>query len=99
MDDRKGRQELYNGFGETFTRGMEMVLTPALIGALGYLLDRVSGLLPVFTIVFTIVGVIGVGVKEYYTYEAAMRAHEANAPWGHTKRAATKPAAVTDGHR
>jgi F0F1-type ATP synthase assembly protein I len=97
VDDRKGRQELYNGFGDTFTRGMEMVLTPALIGGLGYLLDRLAGLLPLFTIVFTVVGVIGVGLKEYYTYEAAMKAHEAKAPWASRKRMAT--GAVPDGQR
>jgi F0F1-type ATP synthase assembly protein I len=96
VDDRKGRQELYNGFGETFTRGMEMVLTPALIGGLGYLLDRLSGLLPMFTIVFIVIGVVGVGVKEYYTYEAAMKAHEANAPWGQKRSDA---GAVADGQR
>jgi hypothetical protein len=83
--DDKGRQELYNGFGETFTRGMEMVLTPALLGGLGYLLDRLTGLVPVLTIVFTVLAVIGVGAKEFYAYEAAMKAQEANAPWAPAK--------------
>jgi hypothetical protein len=82
VDNRKARQDLYNGFGETFTRGLEMVLTPLFLGGFGYLFDRLWGLVPVLTIVFTVVGVVGVGVKEYYSYEAAMKAHEAAAPWG-----------------
>ena len=86
MDNHKAKQELYNGFGDTFTRGIEMVLTVALLGGLGYFLDRLAGVVPVLTIVFILVGVIGVGVKEYYVYEAAMQAHEADAPWGRAKR-------------
>jgi F0F1-type ATP synthase assembly protein I len=92
VEGRRGRQELYNGFGETFTRGLEMVLTPALLGGIGYVLDRVAGILPVLTIVLTVVGVIGVGVKEYYVYEAAMQAHEAEAPWGKRQARALKAA-------
>jgi F0F1-type ATP synthase assembly protein I len=87
VDDLQGRQELYNGFGDTFTRGMEMVLTPILLAGMGYLLDWIFGLVPVLTVVFAIVGVIGVAMKEYYTYAAAMQAHEDNAPWA--KRKAT----------
>jgi len=86
VDDLKGRQELYNGFGDTFTRGMEMVLTPLFLGGIGYVLDRLIGLLPVFTIILTLIGVVGVGVKEYYTYKAAMAAHDADAPWAPRKR-------------
>jgi F0F1-type ATP synthase assembly protein I len=52
-----------------------------LLSGLGYLFDRLAGLVPVLTIVFFLVGVVGVGVKEYYVYEAAMQAHEAKAPW------------------
>lgn len=81
MDDLKGRQHLYNGFGDTFTRGMEMVLTPALLGGFGYFLDRVIGIVPVLTIVFTVIGVVGVAVKEYYAYEAEIRVQEADASW------------------
>ena len=86
MDDLKGRQELYNGFGDTFTRGMEMVLTPLFLGGVGYGLDRLLGLVPVLTIVLAMVGVVGVGVKEYYTYKAAMDAHDVDAPWAPRKR-------------
>jgi F0F1-type ATP synthase assembly protein I len=91
VDDLKGRQELYNGFGDTFTRGMEMVLTPVLLGAIGYGLDRLFGLVPVLTLVFSLVGIIGVAVKEYYTYKAAMEAHDADAPWarGRNRRASS----------
>jgi F0F1-type ATP synthase assembly protein I len=81
MNDLKARQDLYNGFGDTFTRGMEMVLTPLFLGGIGYVIDRLIGIVPVLTIVLSLVGVVGVAVKEYYTYKAAMEAHDAGAPW------------------
>jgi len=62
-------------------RGMEMVLTPALLGLFGYVADRLLGTVPVFTIVAVVFGVVGMFVRSYYRYEAAMRAHEAEGPW------------------
>jgi len=81
VDDLKGRQELYNGFGETMVRGVEFALTLAIFAGLGYLVDRGVGVVPVFTIVFFLLGVVGLGVRTYYAYEAKMRGIEADAPW------------------
>ena len=86
MDDLKGRQELYNGFGETLARGIEFALTLAIFFGMGYGLDRLTGLLPVFTIVFVVVGLVGLVTKSYYTYEAKMRALDAASPWRGTRK-------------
>jgi len=85
VDDLKGRQELYNGFGETLARGIEFALTLAIFFGMGYGLDRLTGLLPVFTIVFVVVGLVGLVTKSFYAYEARMRAMDASSPWRHSR--------------
>ena len=87
VDDLKGRQELNNGFGETLAKGIEFALTLAIFFGLGYGLDHLTGLLPVFTIIFAVVGLVGLVAKSFYTYEAKMRALEADSPWRTTRKA------------
>jgi F0F1-type ATP synthase assembly protein I len=73
--------DLYNGAGEGMSRAFELAVTPAIVGGLGYLLDRWLGLVPVLTIVFFLLGVTGVVVRMYYGYDARMKVHEAAGPW------------------
>ena len=73
--------ELYNGAGEGMSRAMELALTPAIIGGLGYLLDRWLGLLPVLTIVFFLVAMVGLVARLWYSYDAQMKLHEQAGPW------------------
>jgi F0F1-type ATP synthase assembly protein I len=73
--------ELYNGAGEGMSRAFELALTPAIIGGIGYLLDRWLGLLPVLTIVFFLVAMAGLVARMYYSYDAQMKDHEAASPW------------------
>ena len=80
--DQNHKRDLYNGFGDGLALAFEFAVTPAIFGALGYLLDRVIGSVPVFTIIFVLLCVVGMFVKIWYTYDASMRAHEARAPWG-----------------
>ena len=75
-------QELYNGAGEGLSRAFELALTPAIIGGLGYLLDRWLGLLPVLTIVFFLVAMGGLMARMYYGYDAQMKQHDSASPWG-----------------
>jgi hypothetical protein len=77
--------ELYNGAGEGLSRAFELALTPAIIGGLGYLLDRWLGLLPILTIVFFLVAMAGLMARMYYGYDAQMKEHEAAGPWAATK--------------
>ena len=73
--------ELYNGAGEGLSRAFELAVTPAILGGIGYMLDRWLGLLPVLTIVFFLLGVFGVAARMYYGYDARMKEHEAAGPW------------------
>jgi hypothetical protein len=82
VDDLKGRQELYNGFGETMVRGVEFALTLAIFAGLGYGLDRLLGMVPVFTIALFLLGAVGLAVKTYYAYEAKMQVIDESSPWG-----------------
>ena len=75
------QSELYNGAGEGLSRAMELALTPAIIGGLGYLLDRWLGLVPVFTILFFLIAMAGLMARMYYAYDAKMREHDSVAPW------------------
>ncbi len=86
MDDRKGRMDLYNGFGDTLARGVEFAMTPALFAGFGYFLDRVLGLVPILTIVMFAIGAFGIGVRTYYQYEAKMQALDAEGPWAARRR-------------
>jgi hypothetical protein len=73
--------ELYRGYEKGFSRGFEIALTPLILGAIGYGLDRWIGIVPVFTILFFLVAVVGVFARMYYAYDARMQIEEAQAPW------------------
>ena len=81
MDDLKGRRELYQGFTDTFIKGLEFALTLAIFAAMGYGLDRLLGIVPVLTIVCFFLGAIGLATKTYYAYEAKMQDYDASSPW------------------
>lgn len=74
-------QDLYNGAGEGMSRAFELALTPAILGGFGYLLDRWLGLLPVLTIVFFLVAMVGLMARMYYAYDAKMKDHDSAGPW------------------
>ena len=86
--------ELYNGAGEGMSRAMELALTPAIIGGLGYLLDRWLGLVPVLTIVFFLVAMVGLVARLWYSYDAQMKLHEQAGPWAHAPRDDTGDAQI-----
>lgn len=85
--------ELYNGAGEGMSRAMELALTPAIIGGLGYLLDRWLGLMPVLTIVFFLVAMVGLVARLWYSYDAQMKLHEQAGPWAQATREAAADSA------
>jgi F0F1-type ATP synthase assembly protein I len=80
--DLRERRDTYNGFGEAFSRGFELAVTPALFGFLGYVIDRWLGIVPVLTIVFLLFALVGMFVKIWYAYDGEMKRHEAERPWG-----------------
>ena len=74
------RRELTEQVGRT-TGGYELVFSPLLLALIGYGLDRLFGTLPILTIVFAVVGLLGAVTKIYYSYRAEMEQHEASGPW------------------
>ena len=78
MDERR---QLYSGFGDSLVQAFEFAATPFLFGWIGHLLDVRLGTNPWLTTSLVLFALIGLGVRAYYGYEAAMRAHEARAPW------------------
>jgi F0F1-type ATP synthase assembly protein I len=96
VDNLKARQDLYNGFGEAFSRAFEFVMTPVLLGAIGWLLDRTFGTTPLFILVLAVFGLVGVGAKMYYTYKADMQVHEQGAPWSRVRPSDADPAAADE---
>jgi F0F1-type ATP synthase assembly protein I len=63
------------------TGSYELVLSPLLLALIGYGLDRWLGTLPLLTIIFAVLGLVGACIKIYYGYVAEMDEHEKDAPW------------------
>ncbi|MEI7622664.1 MAG: AtpZ/AtpI family protein [Actinomycetes bacterium] len=61
--------------------GFELVLSPLILALVGFGIDKLFGTVPLFTVLFAVLGLIGVVVKIYYNYRAEMEAHEAEGPW------------------
>jgi len=78
------RQQTYRGFGDALAMAFEMVMTPLLFGLGGYGLDRWLGTSPVFTVVLSLLAIIGMSARMWYGYDARMRVHEAAGPWART---------------
>ena len=59
----------------------ELAVTPVLFGAIGYLLDRWLGIVPVFTLILLLVAFGGVAAKLWLGYDREMASVEAGKPW------------------
>ena len=81
MDDMETRRNLYQGFGSTLSRAMELVVAPFLFAALGVLADRALGTSPVLAIVFGVIGFLGGSLRIYYAYAQNMKAQNSGKPW------------------
>ena len=57
--------------------GIEVAVILALFFGLGFLLDRVAGTTPVFMIIMTVVGAVGLFAKFKYRYDDRMNELEA----------------------
>lgn len=79
--DLRDRRDLYNGFGDGLARAFEFAVTPAVFGAMGYGLDRWLGLVPLFTLLLTIVALVGMTYMMWVRYDAEMRQHEQRGSW------------------
>lgn len=70
--DLAARRELNNGLGDSLTRAFELAATPAVFAGFGYLIDRLLGIVPVFTIAFFAIAVFGQLVLWWYRYDHKM---------------------------
>ena len=78
----------------------ELALAPVILGLLGLLLDRALGTVPVFVVLFTVLGFAGAGVKIFYTYRYEMAQHEADLAWkGHDSSATFRAEAAARAER
>lgn len=84
MFDLRAKQQLNKGYSDGMARGMEIVLTPLLMGGLGWLLDRWIGISPILTLTFGVLGVVGIFVKLKLGYDRQMDTAEAGKPWKRT---------------
>ena len=62
-------------------RGMEIVLTPLVFGALGWLLDGWLSTGHALALTFGVFGVVGTFVKMKLGYDKQMTSAEAGKPW------------------
>ncbi len=81
---------------DSLGHGMDAVIMLALFLAMGYGLDRLFGTQPVFMIVMTVLGAVGLFTRFYYQYSAKMDEHAAGRARVLTGNppAATPPAAA-----
>jgi F0F1-type ATP synthase assembly protein I len=86
------RRELSNDIFHRSTGSFELVLSPLILGFLGFLLDRAIGTVPIFTIVFAVAAMGGAAARVYYGYRYAMR------QLAQLQQAAREPASARQAH-
>ena len=75
------RQAMWQGFGDALAQAVDLVVTPLVFFLLGWWLDGRFGTRPAIAITLGLLGVIGVSVRAYYRYRAAMERAEEGKPW------------------
>jgi F0F1-type ATP synthase assembly protein I len=78
--DLATRRKINKGFSDGFTRAVEIVVTPVLLGFLGSLVDGWLGTRPGFTIGLAAFGVCGIFAKLWLGYDREMKTEEARVP-------------------
>lgn len=71
------RSEPSNNYGDGLSIAFELVGTPAIVGLLGFALDRWLGTTPLFTIVLTLVALATVAGLTIWRYNAEIRRADA----------------------
>ena len=88
VDQRNWKRDSYNGFGNGLAKAFEIALVPAILGAAGYGLDRLIGIVPVLTIVFSVLAIIGMFARSYYAYTYQMAQVQADSVWANDQAGA-----------
>ena len=82
---------------DTLGHGMDAVIMLVLFLGVGYGFDRLFGTQPVFMIVMTVVGAVGLFTRFYYQYAAKMEQHDQDRRRTLAGPATSAPAADVDG--
>ena len=72
----QSRGEVNRSLDDGLSKAFELALTPAILGALGWLLDQRLELTPLFTLVGFFLGVVGTSLSLWYRYDASMKVQE-----------------------
>ena len=75
--DLQARRELNQGFGDSLARAFELVLTPVIMGAIGWFIDGRLGTRPFIALGLFLFTVGYVFWKLYVRYDAQMKTKEA----------------------
>jgi hypothetical protein len=78
--DLATKRKINKGFSDGFTRAVEIVVTPVLLGFVGAAVDGWLGSRPAFTLGLAIFGVCGIVTKLWLGYDREMKAEEAQDP-------------------
>ncbi len=84
--DLRDRQATYNGFGNALSQAVEIVVTPLVFALVGYVIDRLAGTRPLFTLGLAVFALIGVVIRMYYGYREAMAREEEGKPWTRSRQ-------------
>ena len=74
--DLQSRRELNQGFGDSLARAFELVLTPVLMGALGWWIDGRLGTKPFVALALFVFTITYEFWKLFTRYDAAMKTKE-----------------------
>ena len=74
--NQRDQRELMSGFGDGLARAFELAVTPLIFGAIGWFLDRRFGTQPLFLLIAFFAAIVGIGVREWAAYDAAMKVEE-----------------------
>ncbi len=88
--DLRARQKMNRGYADSTSRGIELALVPVVFGGMGWLVDRLAGTSPIFTLGFIVFGFVGIFIKMWLGYDAEMKKEEEGAVW--SRRPATTTA-------
>ena len=80
MFDLATKRKINKGFNDGFTRAVEIVVAPVLLGFLGAVVDGWLGTRPLFTLGLATFGVCGIVAKLWLGYDREMKAEEAKVP-------------------
>jgi len=73
-------------------RGLELALTLVVVGGFGWIIDRIVGTYPLFTVIFSVAGFAGITVKLWLGYDLEMRKLDQDGIWSQAISAETLPA-------